>query len=157
MYGFCVDPKKPPSTRKLLALGQMSASRYFSQSIQNLAYHNLCTTKTPPPNLGTLLGLGLGFVVQKPIPKPDYDESISRFFKDVRTRFMFGNIDDGSFNPKLWVKSENFTPEAAPQIVEDSLQDFNHQLRSLLEKNKPSPRYNLNPNQRALLPALRHG
>ena len=155
MYGFCADPKKPPSTRALLALGQMPAHKYFSQSIHNLAYHNLCTTKQPPPNLGILLGLGLKFVVQKPLPKPDYPEYISRFFKDVRTKFMFGDTDDDTFNPKLWVKNENFTPEAAPQPVEDCLQDFNHRLRSLLENNKPFPRHNLNPNQRKLLRELR--
>ena len=95
-----------------------------------IAYHNLCTHLTPPPHTDQLLWLGLKFCIQRPLPKPAFDEYFERLIRDVRLTHIHGpkhcankitlsngktiDISEHSFNPKLYIKTANYEPKEAP-------------------------------------------
>ena len=80
---------------------------YYKSRPYNLACHDLTTYLPPPPNLGTLLGLGLKFC---PIPKytsGDSSTTIRRFTRDIYIRDIFaGEMPQPHFNPKLYTPSK---------------------------------------------------
>ena len=64
-YGFCADPDKSTDENATSILGQMPAWFYFARP-SNTSFHDLKMEGTPkPPNISSLLGLGLKFV---PVP-----------------------------------------------------------------------------------------
>ena len=111
----------------------MRLSTYFKKMNKN-AYHNLCTSLSPPPGISSLLGLGLKFCIKTPAPQKDsLDKTFERFRRDVRLKFFFADtedvINDEDFNPHLYIKSDWIPPEADGNI-EDRMTTFQKKLTS---------------------------
>ena len=89
----------------------MRLSTYYSKMNTN-AFHNLCTTTAPPPNIGNLLSLGLKYCIKTPYPKKNsLTDAFTRFRRDIRLRYFFeDNEEDNNpldpFNPSLYIKSD---------------------------------------------------
>ena len=129
----------------------------YIQPIQNIGFHNLCTHTQPPPGTKDLLGHSLNYCIQRPLPKPNITATFTRFIYDVRTRFAIADFDnhDSDYNPKLYVKSDTWTPDAAPLLVEDALRCFKEKLLHATLATRQRRQHNLRPQQRKLLLDLR--
>ena len=67
--------------------------QYFS-CIDNKSCHNLCTYLTPPRGYSDLLGLGLNFCLMTPRPKNVTDESMNRFDREMRLKYLIRTLDN---------------------------------------------------------------
>ena len=129
---------------------------YYKSRPYNLACHDLTTYLPPPPNLGTLLGLGLKFC---PIPKytsGDSSTTIRRFTRDIYIRDIFaGEMPQPHFNPKLYTPSkwEPQQQDVSP-ITRTRTDMFTSSLLPLFKKRRG--RQNLLPHQKHLLSLLQH-
>ena len=109
---------------------------YFSKP-SNLAFHNLCTRLQPPPNLRSLLGLGLKFC---PAPKYTFHDTIStliRFSKNMKLKvFYAGETDDPEhYNPKMYVQG-NWVPQdwEIPPIIRHRITTFKAKMEPLFTR-----------------------
>jgi hypothetical protein len=134
----------------------MPISQYI-QPIQNIGFHNLCTHTQPPPGTRDLLGYSLNYCIQRPLPKPNLEATIQRLLYDIRTRFAIADFDNCSsdYNPKLYVKSEDWSPDDAPPEVEHALQCFKNKLLQATSAARKRRQYNLHFQQRQLLQKLK--
>jgi hypothetical protein len=110
----------------------------------------MCTTISPPAGIERVLGLGFTFCLQKPRPEPDHEGSIDRFRRDTRLREYFQGQpdDDGSFIPKLHIKSK-WQPRPRNQDLERRLNQLDQELfhlHNLSKKRLQEP--NLDQEQR---------
>ena len=127
---------------------------YYLSRPSNLACHNLTTYLRPPPNIHSLLGLGLKFC---PIPKttfPDYSDCHKRFTRDAYVKDVFANEEtQPHFNPRLYVRS---TWEPKPSDVAPiTIRRTNRFLSSTIPLfSKQRGRSNLLPHQKRLLQTL---
>ena len=122
------------------------------------AYHNLCTSKDPPPGVDKLLWNGLKFCLQKPLPKPNIDSTCLRLTEDVRRKHYWsthGDGDNSDYNPKLYIRSQWTAPEA-PAPLELALQNFQTALHQQTRDNlSAQPRqHNLPASHQKLLQEL---
>ena len=72
---------------KFLALTPQS---YFIRP-NNMAFHNLCQNATLPPGIANLLGLGLKYCLEAPLPRSQLtglQQSLTRFERTVRIRHL---------------------------------------------------------------------
>ena len=107
-YGFNANPHLTAQHNASIQLGNMLAWFYFDRP-RNLAFHDL-TTCSVPPNLKTLLGLGLKFC---PVPRHTSNASadaLFRFRKDVLCKAYFAGpdpdlaeFDPVLYHPKGWI------------------------------------------------------
>jgi len=76
---------------------------------------------------------------------------------DIRTRVAIADFDnhDSDYNPKLYVKSDTWTPDAAPPLVEDALRYFKEKLLHATLATRQRHQHNLRSQQRQLLQDLR--
>mmetsp|Transcript_13423 Transcript_13423/g.32329 ORF Transcript_13423/g.32329 Transcript_13423/m.32329 type:complete len:711 (-) Transcript_13423:1443-3575(-) len=157
-YGLYADPSK--SHRVNLRNHVLSLPIAILESrLSNAACHNLCTTKTPPRFLKSLLGLGMKFC-----PRPEYttssqhlSEALERFDKDFFTKISLADVEDTEWTEnQLYIRNETWQPKL--DMITDEIivrtQSFRKQLTPMFRKRKvPS---NLTPIQRRLLLTLRH-
>jgi hypothetical protein len=121
-----------------------------------MKFHNLCSKLTPPPGLASILGYDLKHCVQHSKPKPDIKESFSRFKRDVRTKFTFKDQPNSEYDPKLYVKNNEWNPDHASSEIEQELQNFEVKIRALTSSNNTPSKSNLTPRQHEILLALQN-
>jgi hypothetical protein len=159
IHGFAINPYRPQWTHKLDALRSLQANRYFHR-IQQMKFHNLCTTLSPPPHIGSLLGLGDKFCIEQGTPHPDWVESISRFRRSIRLKHIFGNQEEEnneSYNPRLYIPS-TWQPNAIPDgPIESQLLSFAHRVESAsaIHVKALRPKFNLSKHQYTLLKTMK--
>ena len=114
-YGFIADPEKDIWQNVNIRLGNLTMTDYFNKILQS-SYHNLCTYLTPPPGLGSLLGLGLKCCIKYNTPLHDsLTNAIERMKRDVRLKYLFaGEKNNNYFNKKLYIKSDWDPPKQTP-------------------------------------------
>ena len=127
---------------------------YFDRP-QNLAFHNLCDSKAPPPNLRSLLGLGLKFC-----PSPRYtthvtSNMLSRFRRDLYLKtFYAGKSDDNQYNPRTHICGTWIPPWwNIPYHIRNRCTRFENAIKPLFPKK--FGRNNLLPHHRRALRYLR--
>ena len=108
-FGFDADPSLPLWENAESVLSEMSPLDYFNRPHQ-MAYHNLCVHKQPPPGIGTTLGLGLKFCIQTDRPPSTLHRSFSRLENDVRKKYVFAGSQMKDIPQKIYVKSDWIPP-----------------------------------------------
>ena len=129
-------------------LGNMCTFDYWNRPT-NQAFHNLTTVLTPPPNLRSLLGLGLKFI---PTPlKPNTFNSVNKpntgiplLVRSLRLRCFFcatGSPEpDAEHIPKLHVPSDwEPPPQFFPKILNQRIANFEIKMHSLFRQRKAIP------------------
>ena len=135
---------------------------YFERPT-NMAFHDLTTTKKPPKNLRSLLGLSLKFIPNPKynIPWTTYENvTLPRFVHDFKIKaYIAGqqSEEDDDYNPRMYVRSNWNPPEhlfpfprELPRRIEAFTQDLRRQVRRQRCKS------NLLPHQRRALRYLRN-
>jgi hypothetical protein len=150
-------------------MGEMKCYHYFTRP-NNMQFHNLCDTASPPPGLASLLGMGLKFCIESPRPTQRLHESIRRFRRSVRLHFHFreeaeNNDDDNvsvssdpnedvKYIPSLYLPS-TWDPPAKHDRAELALGELDKRLHVLNRALPKHRRHNLAPSQRNVIQELR--
>jgi hypothetical protein len=136
---------------------------------QHTAYHNLCTTLQPPHGVERLLWLGLKFNLEKAIPKPSLDAYIDRLRRDIRIKFHIDadsqrvvidntgrkhTLKSKEFDPKLYIRSQDYDPEPATPDIEGAIDTFQTKLQQLIHTNPTRRQHNILPSTRRILRTL---
>mmetsp|Transcript_2945 Transcript_2945/g.4409 ORF Transcript_2945/g.4409 Transcript_2945/m.4409 type:complete len:645 (-) Transcript_2945:37-1971(-) len=144
-------------------MGNMPIHDYFLRPT-NKAFHDLTSTLKPPPNLRSLLGLGLGFIPTPYNPtsfnklESDTSGAFQHLERSLRLRCFFtakGQPEPApNWNPKFhipseWIPDEKFFPKVLPR----RLHQFKIRLRQLFRGRKSIP--NLSREHRFALDYLR--
>lgn len=125
------------------------------------AFHNLCTTLSPPEGIEQLLWNGLKFCIEKPLPKPPLERTMERLTYDIRLKYFRKNDldddDNDAYNPKLYLKNSGWTPPKASPAIEKALKSFRQQIHQEVLSNLQSHdrKHNIPPKARLLLQHLR--
>ena len=160
-FGFIALPSLPILDNMKLVLKNMTKNEYFNKMNTN-SYHNLCTTASPPQNVGSLLSLGMKFCIKTQYPKKDsLDKAFVRFQRDVRLRYFFADGIEKEdpldpFNPSLYIPSD-WSPPLANNDIETRISSFHKLLASTrndIIRNTHSST-NLTPSQLFLLDWLK--
>ena len=126
----------------------------------HLAFHDLTTVHKPPPNLRSLLGLGLNFI---PTPRHAnnyskiYSGTFDRLRRNLHLKFHFAggaNDNQSEYNPRLYVPT-GWTPPpwTFPAAQLDSRLDaFEKAMKKLFKPRRGRP--NLMPHQQRALDDL---
>ena len=137
----------------------MSPQQYYTRP-GNMAFHNLCTTATPPSGTAALLGLGLKYCIEPPRPFQNIDISMQRFRRDMRLHCRFNldaTTDDGKDNeeyiPRLYIPSK-WQPPQAPSNFEFTFDNFDAMITDERRSLPWTRRFNLTPSQRNVLSEL---
>jgi hypothetical protein len=137
----------------------MSPHEYYTRP-GNMAFHNLCTTATPPPGTAALLGLGLKYCIETPRPFQELDTSMRRFRRDMRLHCCFNlgaptNNEENTeeYIPRLYIPSK-WQPPLAPSTYEFTFDSFDKLLTDERRSLPWTRRYNLTPSQRHVLGEL---
>ena len=118
--------------------------------------HNLCTFLHPPPNVQSLLGLGLKFCLQKTHPTSfdDFKKSETRFKRDLYTKLFFLSNYKSDYDPaQLWIRTE-WTPDESTIPIElrvRAQQYLKHLRQNFKFRRRRRRRNNLTPYQNVLL------
>jgi hypothetical protein len=164
-FGFKIDRNLPAWTNAAIVLANKTA-RQIDNPVLNMQYHNLCTHLQPPAGIRSILGFDLKHCVQLNTPDTKVEAILARVERDVRIRCMHreGLVptpddaadEDYGYDPKIYVKLPNWEPDPCDDIkLEAELLAFRNRICSLVAKNKPTPRSNLNKRQEKLLSSLR--
>ena len=142
-------------------LCNMPAWYYFDRPT-HLAFHDLTQSQKPPPNLRSLLGLGMKF-----IPTPSYtttsssitNSTIERFERNLYCKTFFARPkneeDEEDFDPKLYIPSGWSPPDwKLPDFIKMRLQNFSHVISNEFKKRRSIP--NLLPHQSHALLTLQN-
>ena len=138
-------------TRRTKAIAEMNSDDYFRRP-SKMAYHNLCEKLSPPPGTSQLLGLGLKFCIERPVPRPDIRTSIFRLRRQVRLREWLkknASLSD-NYIPNLYVPSK-FDPPPASAEIEDSMMFMASEIEDQIAKNIRRRHFNLSKQQRHTL------
>ena len=152
-FGFIASTTIPVWENAKITLSKMQCKEYY-RHCNELAYHNLCSDNSNPPNnIGKLLGLGLKFCIQERRPPGDsIDHGIARLQRDVRLKYFFAEEDeftkddDDQFDGKLYIKSK-WQPPPANKNVEDRVLALHKSITNEREKIKQGtkPSTNITP------------
>ena len=86
----------------------MPLKEYYSYN-DNMACHDLTSTRKGPPTATRLLGLGAGFSLQcNHIKETDATKSLARFHEDIRTKTFVKCVHGANPDkecPKLYMKN----------------------------------------------------
>ena len=159
VFGFVADHTKSVRDNTRIILETMTPQQYYTRP-GNMAFHNLCTTASPPAGTAALLGLGLKYCIEPPRPFQNIDISMQRFRRDMRLHCRFNldaTTDDGKNNeeyiPRLYIPSK-WQPPQAPSNFEFTFDNFD---KMITEERRSLPwtrRFNLTPSQRHVLSEL---
>ena len=137
-YGFTANPSLPVRKRILNRLLHMSVREFFAHC-NNLSFHNLCVENNIPTSAAKLLGLGLKYCIcDRKAPTDLSDFQFERFRKSIRTKYQLLGLEDAeerTYEPKIYVKNPNWTPETASPEVEEAINAFETALRNLVISN----------------------
>ena len=158
MYGFAADPSLPIKQNVCVQLAKMPTWHYFNRPT-NLSFHDLTLEDTEkPPNLQSLLGLGLKFI---PTPRTTAKWSklekmtVSRLNRDAQLKCYFAG-DSSTFegDKRMYVRS-GWTPPPwlFPREVKYRLKKMNEFLKREFKSNRKKTE-NLLPFQHAALKQL---
>jgi hypothetical protein len=151
-----------PRHNATLRLAEMPTFDYWNRPTK-LAFHDLTTTLAPPPNLRSLLGLGLKF-----IPTPFHTTRFSHLQqagnglaaleRSLRIRCFFCGTKQpeptAEYNPKLHYPSDWDPPEEFfPTILKNRLFQFSIHLKRIFKPRPTVP--NLTKHHRHALEYLR--
>ena len=162
-FGFIANPSLSVWDNAKSVLGLTSTKKYFSE-ITNTAHHDLCSIRTPPNGIGSLLGLGMKYCLKSTRPnKMSLASAFARLRRDVRLKYIFGGDEDvdyndiDTYNKKLYIKSE-WQPDAACTSIENRIDRFEQTLtaarESIILNTRPST--NLSVIQQQHLKLLRN-
>ena len=159
-YGFAANPALSVRANACLVLKTMSPLHYHTRPT-HLAFHDLTTYIKPPPNLKSLLGLGLKFV---PTPNKSNNyphirsHSLDRLERSLHLKFFFAgrNLQESNYNPRIYISSgwtpPNFTWPGAQ--LNPRLKDLAARMKQLF---RPRPGItNLLPHQSRALEQLQN-
>jgi hypothetical protein len=164
VYRFVPKPSKLIWENQNRLLGSLHLSQYFSRP-SNMAFHNLCTTAQKPPGTEFLLGLGLKYCIESPIPFQRVEKLIRQIQRSVRLHFAFKDQDEDSeledksveaetsrvqYVPSLYLPS-GWQPPPAPDDAENAMSKFDEWLTALIRALPCSRRYNPSRPQRQYL------
>jgi hypothetical protein len=131
MYGFVANPAN--SRWHNLAIRLTTLPLHLLQNRpSNLACHNLCSFRTPPPNYRALLGLGLNFCLQPKFTSgpEEFQKCSTRFRRDIYTQMFFAHADDEDYDPtQLFLRSDWEPPP--DQIPAEFRARVSHFLRTI--------------------------
>ena len=143
-------------------MASMPASDYFCKPT-NLAFHDLTSEYKPPPNLRSLLGLGLKFI-PTPFRTTTFEKimtpgkGIPSLERSMKLRYFFLKHGtppiDLEYHPKLHVPSD-FDPQdgSFPKILPGRILSFKIRIKRLFKRKKSIP--NLSKHHRHTLQYLR--
>ena len=98
-FGTTVDISISLWDNVKVTFGNMSKTTYFNRR-NNMTFHNLCVSSSPPPTSNTLLGLGLKFCLQTRRPLTSkINEGIIRMTRDIRLKYHLADCDDEDNDP----------------------------------------------------------
>jgi len=150
-YGYTADPSRTPRHNAYVRMSNMPLFDYWNRPT-NRAFHNLTSFLPPPPNLRSLLGLGLGF-----IPTPFRPTSLKTLLEDdnggflhlersLRLKFFFTAVAQNdpdpapNWNPKLHVRSDWMPPDKFfPDLMLRRLRNFTVKMAQLFRRKKSVP------------------
>jgi hypothetical protein len=151
-----------------IATGFLVASILANTSLaqlNNMAFHNLCSTAQTPPGTEFLLGLGLKYCIKSPLPFQRLEKSIRRIQRSVRLHFAFKTFSEEDsesedeneeaearvqYIPSLYLPSD-WQPPPAPESAEHAMSKFDEKLNVLIRALPRSRRYNLSRSQQHCL------
>ena len=156
MYGFHANPTKSLTSNFNQAI-RTRDHRLIKNQPTNLSYHNLCTLKQPPSNVGQLLGLNLKYCVTPPTPKPDLQATVGKLIRSVRTQNMLvqRKVKSTQFIPQLYKKNSFYSPPLATDEIEYNLSKFDSLLEKAAADLPTKCKSNLTPTQYKLLQDLK--
>lgn len=138
----------------MIQLALMPSWLYFSRP-SNIAYHNLCSSGTPPhPCTRSLLGLGLNFCLRSTFSSKPSDPDFERFRKDIYTRMLFAG-SSSPLPPKALYMRSNWEPKPDDIPIEfrARVSVFINAAKNIFYERR-SP-FNLLPHQAAALKAIK--
>ena len=155
-YGFTVDLNKNKWENAIELFRGMLWEDYKNRP-RKMAYHNLCEYSSPPAAAGQLLGLGLKFCIQEPIPSQEaLDRGLERFERDVRLRYEFADSEERQIKKKIYIKS-TYKPHPCDPRFEQMIRNFGTRMRDERTKiiNNTNRRTNLSKVQQNVMKTLR--
>ena len=142
LFGFVADYKLTPSHNAFIHFASMPAWYYFDRP-NNLAFHDLTTSSTPPRNLRSLLGLGLKFCPTPRFSTKCVADTFERFHHDLYCKIFYAGEsfdDDNDYDPKMYINS-GWTPRDW-QIPTAAVRRFNnfrsHTVHIFKKRHVPS-------------------
>ena len=160
MYNFSANPTLHHWANVQLTLKMMPSTTYFN-SPTNLAFHNLCTHATIPPDTKLLLGLGPKFIPKTTHPQSNLTTTLTNFSRDIRLKYLFAGSTSEPFTKndrKIYINSD-FEPDRTDNTdLETRLSKFHDQITNLVHNNTKSYKHtpNLNHNQLQTLNKLKN-
>jgi hypothetical protein len=130
-----------------------------------MSYHNICKDAKTPPDIASLLGMGLQFCIESARPNQRIEEGIQRFQRSVRLHFHFleeadnkeddddSDSDNVNYIPSLYIPSTWSPPPKKPS-VELALANFDRKLNDFARALPKHRRHNLSPSQRNVIREL---
>ena len=104
-YGWLANPLFTSLHNAVITLGGTPSWFYFDNP-SHIAFHNLCDTIQPLPNLKLLLGLGLKFIQTQRYSTTNLNYTLNRFRKHILTKcLMAGSTPNPDWNIKLHIRS----------------------------------------------------
>ena len=164
-FGFI--PNLNLSVKKNLDIIEYQRSKDDVPQIQNKAFHNLCTGNVQPPDgVADVLGLGLNYCIESPLPTQGQDEcdTLQRPHRDTRLFWMhnkIGQTDDddntnANFEPSLYVPRNNYIPDIYDPDIEAQYCNFESALTTRRNQLSRTKRYNLTSHNRYCIRELKN-
>ncbi|MGL5935090.1 MAG: hypothetical protein ACRCZI_05660, partial [Cetobacterium sp.] len=162
-YKFWCNPYLPIwKATSIIFCGMLTKKLFQMHENRRTSFHNLCEEKRPPEGVDKLLGNGLKFCIEKPLPKPNIEQTMGRLRNDIRRKVYWSKhppMEDttDTYNKKLYIPSK-WNPEHAPKAVEAGLEDFSSSLKRKVQDNLIQRRrcHNLSTRSRKLLQMMEH-
>ena len=129
------------------------------------ALHNLCKENIQPPTgAADVLGLGLNFCVESPCPHQgqNFTNSLRRLHYSIRLFVYYGKFNtitttnDDEYEPSLYVKKDDWTPEEKNITIEHKFTLFRNALLAKYHNLSISKQYNLTSHNRYCIKELVH-
>ena len=123
----------------------------LTQQPKNLTTHNLCKG-TQPTNL---LGLGLKFCLASSKPTQTIKDTMQKLANRIRTKYYLqqNSSTNNNYIPQLYIRLKGWDPPPAPLKVENSITNFEKQLR-MVSTPKKSTDFIIMPTDKNLSPAI---
>ena len=157
-FGCLPSPSRTPNHNAAIQLNDMPTWHYFSRGT-NMAMHDLSSsTVAVPPNLSSLLGLGMKFCpIERFSTTADLTTTLDHFRKDLFTKTYYSGRDmvrEEAFIPKMHVESD-WEPKYwdLPTDIIDRYSAFEAAMRRQFKKKRRREN-NLLPHQKLALKSI---
>jgi hypothetical protein len=156
-HGFHSAPKEPKWRNKKEALTSIDTSLLVGKQPSNLAFHNLDKSILPAGS-NELLWLGLKFCIQRPKPKPELKNTITRLTRSILIRHYTMNLPESGaeseYIPSLYLNL-SWIPPISGEMVEKGILAFEHEIEKQMKNRVPNRQSNLTYFQQRALKELR--